>query len=272
MEGEGGQAGGEGIAEAQGAESGEGQGFVDQYLTTVPEDYRPHVEPYVRDIERNTNSKFQEHAEYRKQWEPWEEIGISDYDPQAVAGLLEFAESVQDEGAFRDWWMKAGQETGLLNELLSQYQTGDDDEDWDDEDDSGFDPELVQQALDQYVDQKLQPFLEQQRTQQELIEWEETNNWIDDRMESLKEEYGEFDEQAVYKFAMAYSDSSDDPIGDGFQDYLNMVANIEQGTLQRKSNQPPAPQVPGPANTNATAPTSFEDAKKLAKERLAQRQ
>src|ERR1700757_4296544 len=65
-----------------GAEEPEGQGgeatgtptALESYLQTVPEDQRQHVEPYLRDAEKNVNGRLQEAAEFRKTWEPFSQI------------------------------------------------------------------------------------------------------------------------------------------------------------------------------------------------------
>jgi hypothetical protein len=53
------------MAEGQGG----GLGLYD--LTTVPEHLRPVVEPLLKKVEANVTQRFQEHADFRKQWEPF---------------------------------------------------------------------------------------------------------------------------------------------------------------------------------------------------------
>src|SRR5690348_674203 len=61
---------------------------------------RSEVERIAKDIDRNANAKFAEHAEFRKSWEPYQGIKLADdadplnlldYDPQGVGHLLDFA-------------------------------------------------------------------------------------------------------------------------------------------------------------------------------------
>lgn len=257
--------------EGQGAESSESQGFVDSYLQNVPEDYRPHVEPYIRDVERNTNSKFEEHANYRKQWEPYEDLGLTEYDPEGLQTLLQFAEMSNDPEAFQNWWLAAGQEAGFLDQLQQQVGAEDDDDLLDDEgDEGGLDLESFKTALASVIDEKISPLQERIMQDDEQQEVDAANQAIDEQIEELKQQYGEFDEQMVYKLALAYSDSSDDPIAKGFEDYQQFLAQIENGTVERKISQPGPAEPSGPAATQSQAPKSWDEAKAMAKERYAQ--
>ena len=259
----------------QGAD--ESGGFYQEHLNSVPEDYRPHVEPYLKAIEGNANEKFREHAEYRKQWEPYEELNLTEYDPQGLSQLIEFAETVFDPEnpeAFKEWWNAVGQQQGYISELADQYGGVEDEEDsdWDeDEGLEGLDLETFKEAINELLDERLAPIQQQEYERQQSAAVEEANTEIDQEIEALKQEYGDFDEQAVYRFAYALSDQYDNPIQAGFQEYQKLVANIENETVNGKLDAPAPPESgEGPANTSIQAPTEFADANRMARERLAQ--
>lgn len=65
-------------------------------LSSLDETVRPTVEPFLKDIERNVNGKFAEHAEYRKRYEGFDDLGLDDVGPEGIAALLEFAEALTD--------------------------------------------------------------------------------------------------------------------------------------------------------------------------------
>lgn len=251
--------------EPQGAE-GENS-FVNEHLNSVPEDYRPHVEPYLRSIESNANERFREHADYRKQWEPYEELNLTDYDPEGLQGLLEFAELTQNPEQFKEWWTAVGQQSGFMNDLLPS----EDDGEFDEEDGlEGLDLETFKGALNELLDERLGPIQQREQEREVNQQIEQANTAIDQQMQALHDQHGEFDEQAVYRFAYAHAESSEDPIQAGFEDYMKFVAQIENQTVNGRVAQPPPPgSGEGPANTNSQAPTSFEDAKAMARERMS---
>src|ERR1035437_4068795 len=56
-----------------------------EYLVRLPEEVRGDVEPVFRDWDAQTTRKFQDAAEYRKQWEPLEQ----EYVDPTVESLVE---------------------------------------------------------------------------------------------------------------------------------------------------------------------------------------
>lgn len=265
----------------QGAET-QGGTYVD-YLESVPEDYRSHLEPFAKQIQDNAESKFREHAEYRSQWEPYEKISYGDsefnlneYDPESIGQLLAFAELASDPESFKTWWNNVGQEAGFISELSQQFDpnaSDDDDIDLDDDLD-GVTIEDFKSVLNELLDERFAPIEQERQQQQSQQQVDEASQAIDNVMDQIKEQYGEIDEQAVYRFAYSYADSVDDPaqaIMAGFQDYQRFVGQVEQGTIEGKINAPAPPESGGGlANTNAEPVTDFSDAKRMAKERLAQ--
>jgi hypothetical protein len=250
--------------EGQGAEE---TSFVGEYLNSVPEDYRPHVEPYLKQIESNVNGKFSEHADYRKQWEPYGELGLTDYEPEDLQGLLQFAELMADEDAFKEWWKAAGQERGLIDELMPE---GDDDDDDLLDDENDF--ESLKSELAQMLDERLNPLYERELTREQEQMITQANESLDEQLAALKAKHGDFNEKAVLKFAYAHADEdAEGAIQKGFEDYQEMIGETEQSVVQRKSNTPGPPERgDGPANTSASPVTSYSEAKELARERLAQ--
>ncbi len=265
----------------QGADS-QGGTYVD-YLESVPDEYRPHLEPFAKQIQDNAESKFREHAEYRSKWEPYEtitygdnEYNLEEYDPEGLGQLLAFADLASDPESFKTWWNNVGQEAGFISELSEQFNPdANEDDDFDLDDDlDGVTIDDFKAVLNELLDERFAPIEQERQEQQSQQQIEQASEAIDDVMGQLHDQYGEFDDQAVYRFAYSYSDSVDDPskaILAGFQDYQKFVGQVEQGTIEGKINAPAPPESgEGRANTNAEPVTDWADAKRMAKERLAQ--
>lgn len=229
-------------------------------LESVPEDYRPHVERIAKEMEGNVTRKFQEAADQRKEWTPYEELGIKDYQPEDIEQLLQFAEIASDENLFKEWWKEVGSEYGFIDSIQGEV---DDDDDFEDDDDD-VDP---QQLLDELLDQKLAPFLEKERQSEEQQLIEEAESQIESELKALKDEHGEFDEDAVLSLALAHGDE-DNPIAKGFEDYARIVGDTESNTITRKVNSPEPPEGPGKPNTHQPNPTDWNEVKDMARERL----
>lgn len=264
----------EGGGEAAGEGQGESSGFYQEYLNQVPEDYRAHVEPYLKNIETNANKRFSEHADYKKQWEPYEELGLTDYEPDSIQELIQFAEVLQNPEQFKEWFLSAGQQTGILDELLGSDGDDEDYEDYDTDDDD-LDPEAVQQFFDQMLEQKLAPILEKQYESDYQEQVEQAESQIDEQLDSLASQHSvELDEDSrkmICQFAYAYSDQEGaDPIAMGFADWAKYTGQIEQGTVERKVNQPPPAEGESRPNTTPQAIKTFSGAQDAAKARYAQ--
>lgn len=83
--------------EGQGVDGVTETGLYD--LSTVPEEQREFIAPILKDIERNANARFQQHADHRATWAPYEELGVNELDPEGLGALLEFAQQLDGEGA-----------------------------------------------------------------------------------------------------------------------------------------------------------------------------
>jgi len=247
-------------AESQGADND----FYSSILSDIPEEHRPYVETAVKQFDANVTRKFQDAAEYRKTWEPYEQLGVNDVEPEQMEQLMAFAEIASDPDTFRQWWEAVGDEYGFTDELYDEL--GGDEEG--DEDEDILEQPAMTQALEEILDQRLAPLLEKERERDEQQRVDEASRLVDQQIAKLKEEHGDFDEQMIYKLALAYD--GDDAITQAFNDYKDLVSNTERNTLREKSNQPPPSEGPGRADTNAHPVTDWNEAKDAARERIRQ--
>jgi len=238
-------------------------------LDSVPQELREHVEPHLKAITRNVDSKFREASEYRKQWEPYEQLGVNNMDPQALAGLLAFAETANDDEAFAKWFEETGRDSGLFEQL--GYMKADEPF----TDPGEFNPEQIAEMVKDAVAEQMAPVNEQlSQQQQEQIQREAEQQVVDTwaQIEADNPDLPDDAKDAVLRFALSYIEGDEDDIGqaigDGFEEYKRIVAQGESDLFAQKSNQPGPVEGPGSADTSAPRITSFEDAKAAAKERL----
>jgi anthranilate/para-aminobenzoate synthase component I len=232
-------------------------------LSGVAPEIRPVVESHLKAIEGRITPKLQEAAEYRKQWEPYEQLGLNQMEPQELEGLLSFAELTQAAAAgdpnalaqIGEWYGEFGEQLGL---------TGEDEDEYEDEDvEEGPD---VEEAVAEAVG----PLYQQMQQQQHQQLYEKTLSDIQTQTEALQKEHNlsEEDVDAVLRFAQSYDDE-DDPISKGFEEFQSLIARGEKGLFQQKFGQTPSPEGGGPADNAPKPVTSFEQAKLMARERFA---
>lgn len=238
-------------------------------LNEVPQELREQLEPHLKAIEGNATRKFQEHADYRKQWEPFEELGVQDMDPQSLQGLIEFANMAQDDQAFAQWFAETGEQAGLFEAL--GYTKADDDYDVDD---GQLTEAQIAEVVQQVVAEQMAPLSEQMTAQQQDQLVKEAEGEIGNRLSQIREDNPDLPEgaeDAILRFAYTYAeDSEEDPVGKGFADYQQIVGQGEGNLFAKKSRQPGAPEGPGAADASAERISSFGDPrlKAAAKERL----
>jgi len=252
-----------------GAADGGGLYDLDQFAPEI----REQVEPAFKQFDANVTRKFQELNDRYKPWEPYAEMGLSEYDPEYVGQLLQLGETLQDEGSFKDWLGKIVDEHG---EALGFSRAGDDGF-GDDEGsyDEGLTAEQVKAIVQEQVQGAVAPLTQaQQQQQMERLQAEEVKR-LDARLDELTSAAQmELDDEArdiVFTLA-ARHEGQGDPVELGFKDYQAITGKAESGVLGAKARKPRAPEGAGGAPPSAPAerPTSFSEAKKMALERIAQ--
>lgn len=262
-------AGGEGGGEGQGADAGS-LGLYD--LNSVPEDVRESLMPHLKAIEGNATKKFQEHAQYRDQWKPFEELGLNEMDPAEVQQLLDFADLAQDDEGWKGYIESQAKELGLLEaaEAGGEGELGEFE---------GLDAEGIRSLIDQRVQEAIQPLTAAQAEQQQSQAVAQARDEAEGRLVECLEEAGikldDFpDEQQdrVYRLAIAYHEQGDaDPVGSAFKELQEIVAGTENGLLSRKVNAPRAAEgAGGQAATAVAQPKTFKEAGAAGLERIRQ--
>lgn len=250
-------------------------------LDSVDPEIRDQLTPHLKDIERNVGKKLQDAANYRKQWEPYEELGIKDLEPDAVKQLLEFAQLANDPQQFAQWWKSAGEQMGLFEQLKPE----------EDIDLEGVDDvpsqEKIQELIAEQVAERLSPIEQSLKAQEEAARETQANEEITDAFTKLQGDNPElFDGKSaedqekvkatIARLAYAYSDdgkmSAEEIILKGFEDYKELLGQGEKGLFEQKQNQPSPAEGPGAPASSPEKITSFDDPrlKAQARERLRQ--
>lgn len=249
-------------------DSGQGEGLGLYDLSAAPEEIRPFLEGELKKVEANVTRKFQEAADFRKKYEPYEGIdGLTQVEPDELSRLLAFHQEVlSDPQAFEEWYRAVGEEFGF-----SQQPQGDPNADPDDPDASDFsDPSLeaaIERVLER-VDERLAPFEQQMTESQQEQRITEAQEEIRQELDALKEANGEFNEDLVCQLALAY-DGAPDAIQKGFADYQRFMGDTESAVFEGKDDTPGAANTGGTPATGVEPVTDFRTAKERSRERFA---
>jgi hypothetical protein len=235
-------------------------------LDSVAPEEREQIVPHLKAIEGNVTKKFQEAAAYRKQWEPYEELGLNELEPEQLKGLLEFAAMANDPEQFGQWWENAGKELGLFEKF-----GGSEDSELDELED--LSPERVQELIAEQVGEKLSPVEEMLQKQQQDQQVAEAAKEVDEAMAQIRKDNASLFEgdaeaqkqveQRIARLAYAYADDSKlspgEMIQKGLEDYKEMIGEGENGLFKEKVDQPKPPEGPGAADTSPEKISSFDD-------------
>jgi hypothetical protein len=254
-----------GSVPAQGASAPQdsgGSGLYAEALAGVPEQYRGYVEPHFKKWDQAVGPKLQEAAEYRKRWEPFEELGVHEMEPDTLKELLGFHQVASDPDQFLQWYQQVGEQ--LREEgLLDQEQP-------DEQEEPQQDPEI------QEIKSQFQEFQQWRQQQEQERAYNDANQFLSGELDKIRQENPnmEFSDEvsnAIFTFARNYADSDrQNCVKKGFQDYQNLIGTAEKGLFKSKSEAPAPAESGGVPNTGMPPVTSFDEAKRIGMERLRQ--
>ena len=225
---------------------GNGGSPYDDYLARVPEEYRSDIEPIFKEWDSNTTRKFQEAAEARRAFEPYEPY-VKDREPDQVALGLQFVDALQDPKAIKEWYDQYAQQNGLTAQTTEEEYV---------------DP-TVQALVDRQLAAQLGPVASQVAEFQAWREHQEQQaavaaqrDEIESQLASLKSQHpDEFDRGLVDKLLPQYIES--DPhnaVQKAFEDSRAIVAQVQKQWTDSKASQPPGAVSGGTANGTAERP------------------
>ena len=256
------------MADDDGVQSDQDQGANDapyaEYLNRIPEEFRGDVEPVFKEWDANVTRRFQESAEQRKQWEPYQQV-VGSANPDAVKWGLDFYQALESPQAIKQWYETYATQNGLSQEeaeeeFASFDQIGDD-----------------SQQFERMLQKQLGPVTQQL---QELSEWREARefetrrqsweNVIRGQLDEIKEKNPDvYNEKAIEGFAAQYIESDPEhAIQRGFDDWKGVVGQLEAQTLQRKVDNSMPAETGGVPDGAAEPITTLAQAALAAREQL----
>jgi hypothetical protein len=240
-------------------------------LNSVPEELRQYVDPIVKQIQGNVTQRFQEHADFRKQWEPFTEVdGLQDVPAERLQELLQFNQIASDPEQFDGWMVQYLQALGeaepdRLEGLFDKFDEAGlfGDEEGDPSGDPESDGGDMRSVLRELLEEELGPIKERLSSQDEEAGIEQAQQQIRAEIDQVKarhkESFGEelSDDQLkdMTKLAHAY-DGADDAIEKAYQDYLRITGQAQGDLVDEKLGQP-QPAIAGGSADASPERTSF---------------
>jgi hypothetical protein len=251
-----------------GEETQQGSGLYD--LESAPPEHRPFLEAELKKIEGNATKKFQEAAEYRKQWQPYEELGVTDVPPEQLQELLQLGQIAKDPEQFDNWLRYMAQERGILSQEGESPEDGAEEDDGEDIDLA----EALQPLLEQMFEQRLGPLQQSLAQQQQEQAVSQANQQLDQEFEKLSQEFhlGELNgdqQHDIFALALPFAESGhEDPLRAGVERYLQITGQAQRSLVESKVDQPQAAVAGGQPNTAPEKVDGFSGAKQAALERM----
>ena len=250
--------------QGEGGQQSGGQPYAD-YLARVPDEVRGDIEPIFKDWNSHVNSRFQEHAEYQKQWKPYEEAGVTRYEPQDIQAAFQL---LQDPQQLRAW---ADQQYGPV---APEPAAEPDPYAFQDPSQQQFTELLskeigpLREQLDQFTQWRQQ--LEQQQQEAQI------DQQINAEMQALKEKHAaslpedvrnNF-EDIIQRFGWKYAEPGADPkqvVAKAWADFESLSNQLRSSAIQQKLDQPAPPEHGGQADVAPKPLGRGDDALKNAR-------
>jgi hypothetical protein len=278
-----GEAGGEGAAGNDQADSLDG--LYD--LGSVPEELRPFVSDVAKQIQGNVTRRFQEHADFRKTWEPFSQVeGLTDLPPDELQELVQFRDIASDPAQFDDWLVGIAEAMaeadpdrfqavfGRLGESTGLF--GDDGEEDGDEGGDGFDPESLREMFSEMLDERLGPIEQHVNHSSQESRVNAAREQIANELEQIADDHKkQFDEELdddarthIKRLALSF-DGADNALQEAYREHLRITGQAQGELIDEKLGQPRPGVNGGRADTAPEAYSADDpDLKKAALQRL----
>lgn len=242
------------------APEGQGNTPYGEYLGRLPEEVRGDVEPIFKEWDANVTKRFQEAADFRKQMEPYAELGLSDVPKEDVENLLALRElAANNPEGFDEWLRDAAMERGLLNN--NPYAEDENPFAMDDEPISELDP--LMSKLNE---------LEQWKEQQEYeSRVSEAMKVVEKQVEEAQTKYPDVSPELAEQFLAAYAESDpENAVELAYESAQKWISQIQQGMVKDKLEQPESAESGSKADAAPEDIRDFATASQAALARLKQ--
>jgi len=216
----------------QGAEQGVGLGLYD--LSGAPEELRPYLEQELKKYDGNVTKKFQEHADFRKRFEPYADVDFGDVQADELGELLQFRQVLQDPEQLQEWLGAVNEQLGLTPSSPEEWYALGEQNGWIDGEGNMEEPDEMPQWAQQLMDRvealdggfkQFQGQAEQQQTAAQQAE--EFRN----RLGELQ--IPEEDRAAVIQEARLFLEG-EDPIGEAWQHVQTLRGTAEGDRVEQR--------------------------------------
>jgi len=196
-----------------------------QILDTIPKEYHEQIIPTLQDWDRGVSRRFQRiHDEYA----PYKELG--EIEPDSIKEALNVYNALTSNPA--ETWEAIGRVYGLSPRQVSQAASQDEDFDLEDL------PAPIRERLNRLDehDRTLMQLSQQIQQQNAISQTQAEDEALDQYLEELREEYGEFDEDYVVGLIASGMDGED--AVERFQALLYNIADNISFEKDDKQNYP----------------------------------
>jgi hypothetical protein len=236
------------------------------YLDRITdEEARGIAEEGFKSFDAGVSKKFAEHASYRKQWEPYAEMGLHQQDPQIVGWAMQLAQAAQtDPQAFYQWVNgDYAQQFGLEPAAQDEFAYEDPNQQ--------LNQQLTQriEQLEGYlqnVDGRFEEQAEQQAQQEAL-------HMIEGQISELKQKFGdEFDRNALEMVLPHFTESAqsleelESAVPRAWEALQGLLNKREQQAFSGKLNAPRGPESSGMPDVNPPRAHTLKEAHAMAME------
>jgi hypothetical protein len=244
-------------------------------LEEVPQEYRQYIDPILSEINKNAGNKINEYSEKLSGWEPYEELGVNQLEPETVGQLMGILEMMgkaeEDPSELEGWYNELGEHFGFAEK--GNAGTGEEEEEYDGSE--GMSPDDLKNLIAQTVQEQITPF---QQTQEQFAEkegLEQAEGVLNTELSEVAKEFGVQElspeaEEAICTFALKHEGQGQGAVIKGAEEYKQMIEAAEGNIFDAVAAQPEVPEGPGTPNTNAEPIRTFKDAKAAVEAALVQ--
>jgi len=247
------------VVQPETVESTEGQGAApyQEYLDRLPEDIRGDVEPIFKDWDSNVTKKFQEAAEFRKQWEPFQDLNLTDVPRDELQNLIALRElAADDPDQFNEWLISTALERGLLEQQAEESDPYEDESD------------PLEEKLNP-LQSELQQLKEWKEQQEEEARISEAMKFVEQQVEEARQKHPDVDPELAEQFLASFAESDpENAVSLAYEAAEKWMAQIQQGVVQGKLSQPEAAEQGSKADGSPEEIRDFQQASQVALQRL----
>lgn len=235
----------------------------EDFINSAPEALRDAAAELAPVWDQYVQGKFQEAADFRKQYEPFAELPMDQVTPEDIQDYLSFKEIQADPQALKAWHEQWDQTLRAEHpELFDEFGEF--------EPNGGADPALL--AKLNQTEQQLQEVLQWRQGMEQQQSAQAAADMVNAEIGKIKESYPTLSDDDIDsicvlagKYVQPGVKPDDDFIQQGFKDFQRIVGQTERNLFSTKEQQPTPAQHGGRPNTAPRPITDFASANEAAR-------